>query len=388
MIFGGGIGTRAMIKKTLRIIGVVALSAILIVAAASALGSVFQNDRQMSPWGTGMFVITSRSMEPSIPIGSLIFVRSVRADRVRVGDVLTFFSPDWQIVVTHRVSGIDRSGDEPVFTTRGDANDFYDPLLEQARVIGLVYLTVPGDSTLLRVFNGVNNVGTIIIAIGVVLVIVGISSFFKKKTPDNDTPQDDDVQQEQITRAEENIRGEKHKRTKGKRANGVFRTDMDEIQTDQGGNKGDAVRASRETKKDSSVRGDKSKGSNDKKKTSAKTGAKKGAKAKAQTSTRSHAGADAQEGARAADCQGVQGGAQVIGRAGATEGVLTSAQASTDTSAAGGARTNANNATGEFLRTDEGAQSRESLRLYEYVRLDDNMQLGNRWAENDSRFKR
>lgn len=90
--------------------------------------------------GLTSFAVKSGSMEPSLPVGSMILVQQVSAQRVREGDVITFHLPGATTPVTHRV--VERSYREGQwhFRTRGDANPADDrwPAAEgdQRRVAG------------------------------------------------------------------------------------------------------------------------------------------------------------------------------------------------------------------------------------------------------------
>jgi signal peptidase I len=66
--------------------------------------------------------VTSGSMEPAMPAHSLILVKKVDADDVRVGDIITFDPPGPTGRVTHRVVARERSGSRWYFRTKGDAN--------------------------------------------------------------------------------------------------------------------------------------------------------------------------------------------------------------------------------------------------------------------------
>jgi signal peptidase len=96
--------------------------------------------------GSSTYTIMGRSMEPAIPIGSLIVTRPVDAAEVRTGDVVTFqLESGAPAVATHRVIGFEQVADgERGLLTRGDANDSEDPepvLPEQLR--GVVWYSVP-----------------------------------------------------------------------------------------------------------------------------------------------------------------------------------------------------------------------------------------------------
>lgn len=70
--------------------------------------------------GLDTFVVTSGSMEPEYPVGSLIFVSDVSPDEIQIGDAITFHMADSQIVATHQVYEIDRQ--EGLFRTQGINN--------------------------------------------------------------------------------------------------------------------------------------------------------------------------------------------------------------------------------------------------------------------------
>lgn len=74
-------------------------------------------------------IIVGQSMEPTIPLYSIIVVEPVVPADIRRGDVITFEQPDAPgRKVTHRVARISRSEDgAPVFHTKGDNNATPDP---------------------------------------------------------------------------------------------------------------------------------------------------------------------------------------------------------------------------------------------------------------------
>ena len=67
-------------------------------------------------------VVTSGSMSPGMPTGSLAFVREVPDSSIRVGDVITFDAPGKRGRVTHRVIERIQRNDRWYFRTKGDAN--------------------------------------------------------------------------------------------------------------------------------------------------------------------------------------------------------------------------------------------------------------------------
>ena len=84
--------------------------------------------------GRELFTIIGGSMEPSIPVGSLVIATPVDATTVTVGDVLTI-RDDNGTVVTHRVSRVVDAAGQRSFEMKGDANEGQDGGLVPARAI-------------------------------------------------------------------------------------------------------------------------------------------------------------------------------------------------------------------------------------------------------------
>jgi signal peptidase len=84
--------------------------------------------------GGDAFVIRGGSMEPAIPLGSLIVVSEIEPIAANVGDVITVRA-DNGVVYSHRISEVVGDGDERRFRLRGDANDAPDGRLVPARAL-------------------------------------------------------------------------------------------------------------------------------------------------------------------------------------------------------------------------------------------------------------
>jgi signal peptidase I len=103
------------------------------------------------------YTITGGSMEPSIPLGSLIVVRPASIDDVNVGDAVTFQLVSGQPeVATHRVVGIATAGDGTrTLVTKGDANAAADAEPVRAEQLrGIVMYTIPGLGWMNAIFTG------------------------------------------------------------------------------------------------------------------------------------------------------------------------------------------------------------------------------------------
>ena len=116
----------------------ITVSALIVVLFAFSL--LFVGLRAM---GLATFVVTGGSMEPTIHKGSLVIDEPVSADKIRLGDIITFDHYDQ--TTTHRVVGVEGSANGTMFSTKGDANTVTDPEpLSFPGRVGLVKLAVPG----------------------------------------------------------------------------------------------------------------------------------------------------------------------------------------------------------------------------------------------------
>jgi signal peptidase len=67
--------------------------------------------------------VSSGSMIPTLNIGDLIVVRGVEPQQVTVGEIIVFHSPrDRDMLIVHRVIGINSQGGRLYFETKGDNN--------------------------------------------------------------------------------------------------------------------------------------------------------------------------------------------------------------------------------------------------------------------------
>ena len=111
-----------------------------LIAVLFAMSLLFVGIRAL---GLATFVVTGGSMEPTIHKGSLVIDEPVTADKLRLGDVITFDHYDQ--TTTHRIVGVEGSANGTMFSTKGDANEITDPEpLSFPGRVGLVKVAIPG----------------------------------------------------------------------------------------------------------------------------------------------------------------------------------------------------------------------------------------------------
>lgn len=89
-------------------------------------------------------VVVSGSMEPSLPIGTIVYSQTVDAGAVGVGDVVTTDRFNGPGTVTHRVISIEDGADgAAVLTLKGDANDGVDRETYEVTEVGVARFALP-----------------------------------------------------------------------------------------------------------------------------------------------------------------------------------------------------------------------------------------------------
>ena len=120
-------------------------------------------------------------MEPTIPVGSIVYVKPVDFSEISEGDIISFEAG--ASVVTHRVESIDES--QMLITTKGDANETRDgePVIYE-NIIGKPVFSIP---VLGYLINFIKTPYGLIVAISTaaLLIFIGIIVGSRKKDEKN-----------------------------------------------------------------------------------------------------------------------------------------------------------------------------------------------------------
>lgn len=141
--------------------------------------------------GLATFVVTGGSMEPTIHKGSLVIDEPVTADKVRLGDIITFDHYDQ--TTTHRVVGVEGSANGTMFSTKGDANQVTDPEpLSFPGRVGLVKLAIPGVGYAVAWMQYIWRLGATVVA--AIIFFTCAAMVFLRKDPKTAAPVRTDTQ--------------------------------------------------------------------------------------------------------------------------------------------------------------------------------------------------
>jgi signal peptidase len=116
--------------------------------------------------GRQMYVVRGASMEPTIPIGSVVFVHQVDPTAVQVGQIVTYQVSNGT-VVTHRVIARSETAGVTSFEMKGDANPTPDATpIPGSAIVGDVEVAVPAVGSVIASLSSTAGVLMLIFFLG------------------------------------------------------------------------------------------------------------------------------------------------------------------------------------------------------------------------------
>ncbi len=171
--------------KKSNIVRIVLLSVVALILGVSVYNwnakSLTGNQMPM-PFGYGVSVVLSGSMEDRLSVNDLIIVKET--DDYKVNDIVLF--QDGNSLVVHRIIAID--GD--AVTTKGDANNTADEPINKAQIKGVLIYDIGGVGA---VVNVIKHPISVVIILAAVLLLTELS-YCKQK--DKDTDELDEIKAE------------------------------------------------------------------------------------------------------------------------------------------------------------------------------------------------
>jgi signal peptidase I len=145
---------------------------ILIIILLIILVQKFSNNN-FSIGGVRIYNVASGSMRPEYEIGDILITKKVPKEEIEIGDNITYLGNIGDInglIITHKVQTIREDGENIFYTTKGIANEYYDPEVSYDQVYGkVVYKTV-----LLSYISKMSTNVTIYIAIMLIGLMVSV----------------------------------------------------------------------------------------------------------------------------------------------------------------------------------------------------------------------
>jgi signal peptidase len=224
-------GQKSKIFNILTALVQVILILILVILSVLSFGTRLP---YFSRLGINFFAVTSGSMEPTLPLGSLIYAGKYKLDELKEGDIITFKVKDPESgnvsVVTHRIEkaikdeiikkpaegeeGKEKKILKYEFVTKGDANNASDiRTVPSANIIGLYQWYIPKIGYLTSFTQTGRGFLLLVILPAIILIIwelatliKNIKDYYNKKS------------QKEIEKLKKQLKAEKEKTKKKKKA--------------------------------------------------------------------------------------------------------------------------------------------------------------------------
>ncbi len=130
-------------------------------------------------FGVTPYAVISGSMEPTYPVGSMVYVKAVQKTDLQVNDPVTFVTKQSKSVVTHRIVEIKEND---VFVTKGDANNTLDSDLPFENIIGKPIFSLPYLGFISVYLNSTPGKILLIVLVSILLVSMLFSNQRPKKS--------------------------------------------------------------------------------------------------------------------------------------------------------------------------------------------------------------
>ena len=157
------------------------VSWVLVISVLLCVGVLAQvlSKGYVSVGGYSLFRVVTGSMEPEIPVGSLILSKQTDIEQIQIGDIVNFRSKEsgmLGMVITHRVIQRyeDRSGNI-LLETKGDANRYTDGLfVDEDNLIGKTVIYTKEGNLMAGILSLLTNKIGFLACIVVPCLLIGI----------------------------------------------------------------------------------------------------------------------------------------------------------------------------------------------------------------------
>lgn len=131
--------------------------------------------------GFHIYTVVSGSMEPAIPVGSLLYIQNARPEEMEENDVIAFCGgKDAGSIITHRV--VENRTLMGEFITKGDANAKEDlSPVPYSDFIGVVRISIPKAGKAAQAFSSAPGKITAVGVIGLAALLQAAAAIAKRK---------------------------------------------------------------------------------------------------------------------------------------------------------------------------------------------------------------
>ena len=188
---------RNAVKTVLRVLAITVLSAIIGWSMYSMNAAKILGNAMPMPFGVGVAVVESGSMEPVLSVGDVIVVRP--QESYAVSDIVVYQSG--HSLVVHRIISINGEGEDAEIITQGDANNAPDAPITRDEIKGRLWTHIPKVGLAMDMLR---SPAGIIVVIAVAILLMELSFKRDKRNEDEDL----EKLREEIRKLKEEMREE------------------------------------------------------------------------------------------------------------------------------------------------------------------------------------
>lgn len=133
-------------------------------------------------FGFHIYSVISGSMEPELPVGSLIYIQETAPEEIEEGEIIAFYGSGelyTASIITHRV--LENRVVMGEFITKGDANEREDQYpVPYENVIGKTVYAIHGAGIAAEIFTSMTGKLLAGCAIGAAMLLHGLAAFWEQ----------------------------------------------------------------------------------------------------------------------------------------------------------------------------------------------------------------
>lgn len=173
--------TEAELTRKEKIKGtVITIALVLAILLCATVVSQVLSQGYVSLGGFSLFRVVTGSMEPEIPVGSLLISRETPLEEIQVNDIVNYKSREagmFGVVITHRVIALHEVNGVRYLETKGDANAYADVMfVDEEVLIGKVLFYTKAGNWIAKIFSFLTSSVGFLACIVVPCLVIGVTT--------------------------------------------------------------------------------------------------------------------------------------------------------------------------------------------------------------------
>ena len=173
-------------NKVLKVLTMIikAIVSLFIVIVVSIIFIQRISDNKLSLGGYSIYTIITESMVPKYNVGDMVIAKKISPDELSVEDDVVYMGQKSDFagkIITHQIIKIDTSNGKRTFHTKGIANEFEDPLVEESQVMSKVIMKSTILSFISKIVNNPYGFYFVIFVPFAILLVMEIIDFIEDR---------------------------------------------------------------------------------------------------------------------------------------------------------------------------------------------------------------